>query len=281
MRTRRLRLASHVHSAWSDDCGWTLARLRRALGACGFDGALVCDHDRMMTEDRRQQQVEECRRITAAGFVMVPGVEYQDPDHVVHLPVFGDLPFYGRSAEIGDVLRAAEDAGAVSVFAHPVRADAWSRFDPNWVPLLTGLEVWNRKYDGVRPNAWAVRSTREHGLVPFVGLDFHGPRQLFPLAMVLEAGTPRTWAGVLAALREGRCRAEAFGRPVQAFSHGRMADTVRRAEDLRKHLAPRVRTVEHWVRRQPPGSSLTSWPDSGTTPAPPGRSQPGERHDEY
>jgi hypothetical protein len=271
MSKRRLRLAAHIHSAWSDDCGWSLTRLRHVLGAAGFDGALVCDHDRTMTEDRRQQLAEECRRITAGGFVLVPGVEYQDPHHVVHLPVFGDLPFYGRSAEIGDVLRAARDAGAVSVFAHPVRAGAWSRFDPDWLPLLTGVEVWNRKYDGVRPNAWAFRTSRERGLVPFVGLDFHGPRQLFPLAMVLDPATPPTWGGVLAALREGRCVAEAFGRPVEAFTHGPLAGTVRRAEHLRKHLAPRVRTAERWVRDHRPGSpSLTRRPDSGTTPAPPG-----------
>lgn len=253
-----LRIASHIHSAWSDDCSWPLEKLAGTLRRVGFDGALVCDHDRTMTDRRRDRMVAECAEITARGFLMVPGVEYQDAEHVVHLPVFGDLPFYGRGTPLVEILRDSAAAGGVSVFAHPARRSAFERFDSSWAPFLTGIEVWNRKYDGVQPNRWAASAARRHGLRPFVGLDFHGPRQLYPLALAVHGVSAPTWQPVLDALRAGRFRATAFGLDVASFTEGRLGGMVRRAEVVRKAVAPRVRAVERAVRARGPSTPTVS-----------------------
>ncbi|HYI34254.1 MAG TPA: hypothetical protein VEX88_12405 [Glaciibacter sp.] len=241
---RWIRLASHIHSSWSDDSAWTLPRLVVLLRRAGFHGALVCDHDRTMTDDRWKRVQQECAAVgRATGFLLVPGIEYQDPDHVTHIPVFGAAPFYGRSPDTSDLLRKAHGGGAATVFAHPGRLDAWRRFDPGWIPHLSGIEVWNRKYDGIAPNLWAVRTAADHGLTSFVSLDFHGRRQLYPLAMRVQSETRMTSAHVVTALRNGECRASAFGLAPERIAHGVLGGAGRGSEALRLLTAPILRRL--------------------------------------
>jgi hypothetical protein len=240
-----LRFASHIHSIYSDDSSWTLARLTRILRGAGYDGALICDHDRTMTELSWGRLREECALLSeSTGFILVPGVEYQDEDHVVHLPVFGDVPFYGRSPRIGTLLEAAAGDGAATVFAHPARKNASDRFDPGWAPLLSGIEVWSRKYDGLRPNGRALDIAAGHGLTDFVSLDFHGPRQLYPLAMLVELPRGTGQRDVVAALRDGRCRASALGIRPERYGSGLLGAAGVALESTRRWAAPIVRRVE-------------------------------------
>jgi predicted metal-dependent phosphoesterase TrpH len=241
---RWIRLASHIHSSWSDDSSWTLPRLVVQLRRAGFQGALISDHDRTMTDDRWQRAQQECAAVgRATGFLLVPGVEYQDPDHVTHVPVFGAAPFYGRSPDTGDLLRAAHTDGAATVFAHPARRDAWERFNAAWAPNLSGIEVWNRKYDGITPNTWAVRTATTYGLNSFVSLDFHGRRQLYPLAMRVQSDARMTSADVVKALRNGDCRASAWGLTPERLSSGALGRVNRGLEALRLVTAPALRRL--------------------------------------
>jgi hypothetical protein len=264
-----LRFASHIHSICSDDSTWTLPRLVRILRGAGYDGALVCDHDRTMTGRSWDRLREECARLsTSTGFILVPGVEYQDEDHVVHLPVFGDVPFYGRSPRIGTLLEAAAGDGAVTVFAHPARRNARDRFDAGWSPLLTGIEVWSRKYDGLRPNGWALDAAAEHGLTGFVSLDFHGRRQLYPLAMLVDLPSGADQRDVVSAMREGRCRASALGLRPERFGSGLLGAAGSTLESTRRWAAPRLRRVEAAMRRRndgPPGAGLPEADTNGAS----------------
>ncbi|PYD00590.1 hypothetical protein B4U78_010475 [Microbacterium esteraromaticum] len=249
-----LRLAPHVHSCFSDDSDWQLSRLVRVLARAGYDGALVCDHDRTMDADLWARVQHECDRLgDRTGFLLVPGIEYQDPDHVVHMPVFGRAPFYGRSPVIDDLVGWARADDAAAVFAHPQRRDAWQRFDPAWADRLSGIEVWNRKYDGVRPNGWALQQAEQHRLAATVALDWHGTRQLYPLALRVPSpqhGSNRERGdAVVAAMLAGRMRATAFGVDVQRFSHGLLGQSSRGFESARQWMAPRVRRVENLLRR--------------------------------
>jgi hypothetical protein len=238
-----LRFASHIHSRWSDDSSWALSRLADTLRFLGYAGALVCDHDRTMTASRWDRLQDECREVSeSTGFLLVAGVEYQDPEHVVHVPVFGEVQFYGRSPRISELLVAAHGDGAATVFAHPARRDAVARFDAGWAPLLSGIEVWSRKYDGLRPNPEALRIAAEHEIPAFVSLDFHGPRQLYPLSMLVDV--PAGWvdaADVVAALREGRCRASAFGLRAERYGSGVLGAAGSAFESVRRTVAPQVR----------------------------------------
>jgi hypothetical protein len=247
---KTVRFASHVHTEWSDDSPWSILRIVRALKLAGFGGALVCDHDRGMTDGLWSSIKRECRRITHhTGFVVIPGVEYQDPDHVVHMPVFGDGPFYGRSPRIAELLSAARSDGAATVFAHPSRRDAWSVFEEAWVPDLAGIEVWSRKYDGLRPNEWALAASAHYGLASFVSLDFHGPRQLYPLAMLATFSRTPSQDDALAALRGGGLRPSALGIGPERFGAGILGSTSVAAEKARGWMAPQVRRLENRVLR--------------------------------
>lgn len=247
---KTFRFASHIHTDWSDDSTWALGRIVRVLRFGGYDGALICDHDREMTDDLWFTVKRECRRITEeTGFVVVPGIEYQDPDHTVHVPVFGDGPFYGRSPRIGELLAAAKGDGAAALFAHPARRDAWARFDESWVPQLAGIEVWSRKYDGLRPNAWALAASRQYGLGAFVSLDFHGPRQLYPLAMLALLRTNAGQSDAFDALREGRLTPSVMGLHPERYDSGILGTATVAIETTRGWAAPRVRRLENTMAR--------------------------------
>ncbi len=248
-----LRLAAHIHTACSDDSDWGLSRLARILRRSGFGGALVCDHDRTMDDATWAALQAECDRVgDDTGFVLVPGIEYQDPDHVVHLPVYGRAPFYGASPEISDVLSRVRGDGGAAVFAHPGRREAWRRFDPSWADGLAGIEVWNRKYDGIRPSEWAARTAHGFGIPAFTALDWHGPRQLYPLAV--EVASPTTTGnraradGVVDDLLTGRLRATAFGADVARFSSGPLGRAARGLESSRRWIAPHIRRLEAGIR---------------------------------
>jgi len=251
----RLTFASHIHTSASDDSDWSLPRLAGVLSRAGFDGALVCDHDRTMTATRWDDLRAECTNVTAeTGFVVVPGIEYQDPTHTIHVPVFGGAAeFIGRSPEIDDLLDAIADKPVVSVFAHPRRRDAWRSFDTSWAPRLGGMEVWSRKYDGIRPNQWALDASKEFGIPQYVSLDWHGPRQLYPLAMSVElsSSTPRGdhAAAAVGQLHAKQGRARAFGLPIDAHTTGILAAVGQGAETARRRLAPGLRRVERALRR--------------------------------
>lgn len=253
---RALVLAPHIHTSASDDSDWDLERLCRWLRLSGFDGALVCDHDRTMNPARWRALQALCDAVgDRRSFLIVPGVEYQDPDHVVHVPVYGYGDFHGRSPHIDDLLLAAASDGA-AVFAHPGRRSAWLRFDPAWAPQLAGIEVWNRKYDGVAPNTWAMNAARDHWIPPLTALDWHGPRQLFPLALRVAdpgpGGNHVRAVAVVAALRAREAQATAFGMRIETYETEVLKAVTQRLETARRRLAPRLRRIEAGVRRGPP-----------------------------
>jgi len=245
-----LRLAAHIHSAFSDDCDWELLRISRQLRALGYDGALVCEHDRTMTHAKWRDVMQACDSASQSGFLLIPGIEYQDPTHVLHVPVYGSIPYLGRSRDVEDVIDHAQAYGGISVLAHPARRSAYQRFDEAWCPKLTGIEVWNRKYDGLRPNAWAVDIAREFGLQRFVSLDYHGPRQLFPLAIHVEIPGPVSANAVLEAIRLRGVQPRVLGMDPESALDGTLGKLTATAEKVRVNLAPKVRRIEDLIRRQ-------------------------------
>lgn len=216
----RVRAAAHIHSEWSDDAAWPLERLVEAFGRRGCGVLLMCEHSRGFSDAKWSDYVEACAKASTQDTLIVPGIEYNDPDNVVHIPIWGRVPFLGETPDIGETLVRAEAHNGIAVFAHPWRRDAWRRFEPRWARHLTGVEVWNRKYDGWAPNRHALAYARESGLAPFVSLDFHTARQFFPLAMALEVQGPVTRPTVEDALRAGDFHALAFSRSALRMASG-------------------------------------------------------------
>jgi hypothetical protein len=238
------RVAAHVHSAWSYDAHWSLEDIARAFRKRRYDAVLMSEHDRSFDEGRWEEYQEACRRASSSDLVLIPGIEYEDADGVVHTPVWGtDVPFLGAALPTLDVLRAAREHDAVAVFAHPGRQNAIESYRDEWASLLAGVEIWNRKYDGVAASRQAKELADMAGLKPFVTLDFHTRRQFFPLAMSVQLTEPPSTTSLVAAIRSGRCSPQFLGISAMHFTEGMEASAMRGLEALRRGLRGPIRRL--------------------------------------
>jgi hypothetical protein len=238
-----VRAACHVHSDWSYDGKWPLEKLADAFSKRSYQVVMMTEHDRGFDEQRRLEHREACRKASTDQILLVPGIEYSNKANTVHILVWGDVPFVGVDTETEKTLAAVTAHQAIAVLAHPSRKEAWRLFNPAWVPNLAGIEIWNRKTDGWAPSRDAVPLLNNSGVLPFVGLDFHDPRQFFPLATILELKPPISEESVLACLRARSCRSEAFGRRLPELLNGIGGRILRMAEILRRGAAPIYRRV--------------------------------------
>jgi hypothetical protein len=209
----------------------------------------MSEHSRGFTPAKWQEYIAACAAASTERVTLVPGIEYGDDDDVVHIPVWGRVPFFGEAPRVSTLLAANTEAGGTAVWAHPWRRDAWRRFDPSWRQHLLAIEVWNRKYDGIAPNHRSLELSRRHETRAFVALDFHTRRQLFPLSLALrldhspgeDAGSegqpPITPDDVYRALRAGRFSPRAFGLPLEPLTGGLPAATLRTLESGRRMAA--------------------------------------------
>jgi len=208
--TIRIPALSHVHSEWSYDGSWKLDDLVREFSGRGYRVMLTTEHDRGFTQSRWTDYRAACHQASTENLLIVPGIEYSDPENIIHILTWGDVPFLGENLPTKTVLQGVRKAGGVAVLAHPSRRKAWQRFDPAWSEYLTGIEVWNRKTDGWRPSPDAAALLVLAGCQPFVGVDFHDRKQLFPLAMVLDCPMPLSHEVVMDCLRSRHCEPRAF-----------------------------------------------------------------------
>jgi predicted metal-dependent phosphoesterase TrpH len=241
-----IRAAVHIHSDWSYDGSWRLEDLAAELKRRGYDAMLMAEHDRGFDQERWLAYRQACTAATARlGILVVPGIEYSDPENVVHVPVWGkDLPFLGEGRRTADLIAEAAEAGAAPMLAHPERRDAWTRVEQQSLERLVGIEVWNRKYHGWAPGSLASELwAKNEGLIPFFGLDFHTHRQFFPLAMSIDVDAVAAPADVVEALLQRRCRPLAFGVDGGRFLGGPGFGAARAAERSRKVVRPIVRRL--------------------------------------
>jgi hypothetical protein len=246
--TSTVRVAAHVHSEWSDDASWSLSRIAATFGRRGYSVILMSEHSRGFTSAKWLEYIDACEKAGNGQVTLVPGIEYGDEDDVVHIPVWGRVPFFGEAPRTGALLAEVSQVGGTAVWAHPWRRAAWKRFDPAWSEHLGAIEVWNRKYDGIAPNRKSLDYSRRHGTSAFVSLDFHGRRQLFPLSLALQlarsadddgaAGSSLVTADrVYEALQAGRFSPRAFGLALEKLTDGTPAAVLGALESVRRVLA--------------------------------------------
>jgi hypothetical protein len=212
--------ACHVHSDWSYDGSWSLDRLTAAFRSRGARVLMTTEHDRGFNDRRLADYRDACQRATSANLYVLPGIEYSDAANRVHVLVWGPVPFLGEEQPTEVVLEGAARHGGVAVLAHPSRRDAWQSVTASWTDRLLGIEAWNRKYDGWAPGKDAAALLTRTHCVPFVGLDFHTRRQMFPLGMTLDVEGTVDEASVIACLQQRRCAASAFGVPLSDLKRG-------------------------------------------------------------
>lgn len=247
---KTVRAAAHVHSEWSDDATWKLRDIAAGFADRGYDVVLLADHCREFVATRWAEYRAACAEASGDAILLVPGIEYNDLDNTVHVPVWGDVPFYGQQVpDIGALLASVTADGGTSVLAHPWRRDAWRRYEPEWSTHLAAVEVWNRKYDGIAPNRHAAELARREGLRHFVAVDFHTSRQFFPLAMRLRlAGDTVDLPAVHAALRAGAFEPVFRERPVESMLRGPALHAAVAAETARRAVRPAVNRLRRGLR---------------------------------
>ncbi|GIH10155.1 hypothetical protein Rhe02_82220 [Rhizocola hellebori] len=235
--------APHIHSAWSDDASWSLGDIAAGFGKRGYRIVLLSEHSRAFAEADLGAYHAACAEASTPEVLLVPGIEYNDPENLIHITVWGEVPFFGHTPQIGDLLAKVSAEGGVSVLAHPWRRDAWRRYESAWTPHLAAIEVWNRKYDGLAPNKQALAMARRLGVAPFVSLDFHTSRQFFPLGMSLhiDDGVPLSPHSVYQALRQGAFEPRAFNRSARFFMGGPARPALEIVERTRRLLRGRLR----------------------------------------
>lgn len=239
-----VRVAAHVHSAWSYDGEWSLPDIAAAFRRRRYDVVLMSEHDRSFDAGRWADYQQACKAASTDDILLVPGIEYEDRDNVVHTPVWGgSVPFLGAGRPTLDLLRLARAEGAVAVLAHPWRRDAIARYQPEWAPLLSAVEIWNRKYDGFAPNPKARDLLGAGGLSPFVSLDFHTRRQFFPLAMSVTLDEPPSPESLAEAIRHGRCQPEFLGISALRCTGGVEGTTLRAVEAVRRGVRGPLRRL--------------------------------------
>lgn len=237
------RAAVHVHSSWSYDAKIELEDLAVAFREHHYDVVFMCEHDRGFTRERFTEYAAACAAASTPDLLLVPGIEYADPEDRVHVPVWGDVPFLGEGLPTTELLAEVRRHAGVALLAHPRRRDAWSVVDPAWFASLTAIEIWTRKWDGWAPNPVAVDASATEHLVPIVSLDLHRKNQFFPLAMELTLREAQSPAECVDALRRGDCRPVFERFPVLPLSRGMGGAALRGVEKARAPVAARVRKI--------------------------------------
>lgn len=158
----------HAHSTWSDG-ELPLPALVDLYGESGFDVLCVTDHvwrsgarghieasnyaaylDAIAAEAKRARSIYD--------LLVVPGLElsYDDPDpsRNAHVVAIGLETFVPVEGELEDVLRAAREAGAALIAAHPYTLEDCKTsprptggFAASWQtlkPLVDRIELFNR-----------------------------------------------------------------------------------------------------------------------------------------
>jgi hypothetical protein len=239
-----IKAACHIHSDWSYDGKWSLPKLSGEFGRRGYRVLLTTEHDRGFTPERLAEYREACVQASSERVLVVPGIEYSDPENIVHVLVWGPVPFLGEGLPTGELLKMVKRANGVAVLAHPSRRQAWKTFDESWSDVLIGIELWNRKTDGWAPSRTALPLIHRTSLLPFVGMDFHTQKQFFPLVTELELASTLTEESVLDCVARRRCRGTAFGAPVDASCpNGWRLAGLRTAESLRRTAAKACRRL--------------------------------------
>lgn len=235
--------ACHVHSNWSYDGSWPLEALSQKFRHNGYRVLMMTEHDRGFTPERFNDYRRACANASCEEILLLPGIEYSDPDNRIHVLTWGLSSFLGEGLATADLLKAVKDAGGVAVLAHPSRRNAWQSFASDWSESLLGIEMWNRKYDGWAPSETAPELISRADAVPFVGLDFHTQKQSFPLGMALSVGSQIAEETVIDCLRARRCAPYAFGAPLDRYLIHKALPVMRAAEGSRRFAAKMARRV--------------------------------------
>ena len=247
MRNKTIKAACHMHSDWSYDGKWPLVKLASFFERRGYRAILTTEHDRGFSEKRLAEYRKACARVSSDRIFICPGIEYSDRNNTVHTMVWGSVPFLGEGLPTMEILKLVKRWQGVAVLAHPSRLHAWKWFDPEWAPLVSGIELWNRKADGWAPSRHAASLIKSWSKMPFAGLDFHEWKQTFPLSMLLEIDSNLGENSIINSFTSGTCTPDFYGINICGKRFDKLLPLFRLAEIGRRFLAKNYRNFKSTI----------------------------------
>jgi predicted metal-dependent phosphoesterase TrpH len=196
------RVLLHNHSTWSDGhmSLSTIARLGELLGA---SAVVMSEHDYDFTSLKWDDYINACRHASTRKCAVVPGIEYSFHNDDIHIVTVGTPYFHGACRDLVDTITAVRAEGGAAVLAHPHRRNCFDKITNEVLTVLDGIEIWNRKVDGLLPTKLYFEFARRHALATTVGMDLHTWRQIFPMWNKIDAGAePLDGKIVATALRQ-------------------------------------------------------------------------------
>ena len=165
----------HVHSNLSYDGRNTLAEIAFLGRSRGYRFVGMSEHSDTFDPQKMAYLVNECRRLSDASFLMIPGLEFTC-DNRLHLLALG-IDSYTDTTNPVLVARFAKAQGGLAILSHPSR---YGYQIPSGLEMvLDGIEVWNAAYDGrFLPNdrairLWKAMHGRNNSLRAFGAQDLH------------------------------------------------------------------------------------------------------------
>lgn len=235
------RVVLHLHSNWSYDASWPLAKLARLFGRGGAHLLMMTEHSQEFDWRRWSDYVAECEAASANGARVLPGIEYSTPGNTMHILTWGLKRYLGEELPADDILAAVTEDGGLAILAHPTRRSVHRSFEEGWAQSLYAVEVWNRKTDGLAPATGAIELVRTHGLNPVVAVDFHRVNQAYPLYNVLSADIDLARASddeVIAAVRGAPMRPRFLGLPIDEGRSALSRATINACRGFRGAMSP-------------------------------------------
>jgi hypothetical protein len=163
----------------------TVARLGEYLGA---SAVVMSEHDYEFTSLKWDDYTSACRQASTRKCAVVPGIEYSSSNDDIHIVTVGTPYFHGARRNLVDTITAVRAEGGAAILAHPSRRNCFDKITADVLAVLDGVEIWNRKADGLLPAKAYFNFARSHGLATTVGMDLHAWRQVFPMWNEIDAG---------------------------------------------------------------------------------------------
>lgn len=173
----------HVHSNYSHDGRHSLQEIALFAKKRGYSFVCMSEHSDTLNDGRMSEYVQECRRVSTARCMIIPGIEFSC-DNKLHIVGIGIDRYTGKT-DPAVVAAFIRERGGVAIVAHPVRYNY--DIPLRLIPVIDGIEVWSASYDGrFVPNhrsllLYKQLKTLNTGLSAFAGQDLHGLYQHFLL----------------------------------------------------------------------------------------------------
>ena len=184
------KFVNHIHSTWSYDGKYSLEELRTIFKKYNFDGMFTTEHDKGFSRDKWNNYIDICEKLSDENFKIVPGMEYSDPENIIHVQTWGEHEFAGELLPTHEMLEKIKDQNVFIVWGHPELKNGVNTFDFDLINKIDAIEIWNRKADGIKPSKISSKIAEDNGLIKIAALDFHSKKQLFPLYLKIDIKKP-------------------------------------------------------------------------------------------